>query len=101
LSYSVSIRISARHDIAEAEDWYEEREPGLGAQFRAEFYDAITRISDNPFLYPELLYGNRRLVLRRFPYNIWFRVTRSEVLIMAIIHGKRGRRHVRSRLTGA
>lgn len=101
MSYVVSVRVSAKHDVAEAEDWYEEREPGLGVQFRAEVYDAIARISDNPFIYPELLYGNRRVVLRRFPYNIWFRVAGSDVLVMAIVHGKRGSKHVRARLTGA
>jgi toxin ParE1/3/4 len=101
LTYPVSVRVSAKYDVAEAEDWYEEREPGLGVQFRAEIYDAIARISDTPSFYPELLYGNRRLVLRRFPYNIWFRVTGPGVLIMAVIHGKRGSRHVRSRLISA
>ena len=100
LSYPISIRLSAKQDVAEAEDWYEERQPGLGIRFRAEVFDAFARISDNPFLYPDVFYGNHRYVLRRFPYNIWFRVIGSDVLIMAIIHGKRGTRQVRGRLTG-
>jgi plasmid stabilization system protein ParE len=98
LSYLVSLRLSAKQDVAEAEDWYEEREPGLGVRFRTEVFDAIARISENPFLYPDLFKGNRRCVLRRFPYNIWFRVIGSEVVIMAIIHGKRGPRLVRGQL---
>jgi plasmid stabilization system protein ParE len=100
LSYPVSIRLSAKQDVAEAEDWYEERQSGLGSRFRAEVFDAISRITDNPFLYPDLFKGNRRCVLRRFPYNIWFRIIGSEVLIMAVTHGKRGPRQVRRRLTG-
>jgi len=100
LSYPITVRLSAKQDVAEAQDWYEERVPGLGARFLAEVDNAIARISDNPFLYPDLFLGNRRYVLRRFPYNIWFRVMGSDVLIMAIIHGKRGPRRVRSRLTG-
>jgi nucleoside diphosphate kinase len=63
----VSVRVSAKHDVAEAEDWYEEREPGLGIRFRAEV----------------------------------FRVIGSAVVVMAVIHGKRGSKHVRTRLTGA
>jgi Plasmid stabilisation system protein. len=100
LSYPISVRLSAKHDVAEAEDWYEEREPGLGVRFRTEVFDAINRISENPFLYPILFHGNRRCVLRRFPFNIWYRVAGSDVLIMAVIHGKRGARQVRGRLKG-
>ena len=98
MSYPVSIRLAAKQDVAEAEDWYEERQSSLGLQFRMEVFDAIAKISDNPLLYPELLRGNRRCVLRRFPYNIWFRIAGSDVVIMAIIHGKRGTRQVRRRL---
>lgn len=86
--------------MADAEDWYEERVRGLGVRFRAEVDDAIAKISDNPLLYPDLFHGNRRYVMKRFPYNIWFRVMGSDVLIMAIIHGKRGPRRVRGRLAG-
>jgi plasmid stabilization system protein ParE len=99
LSYPVSIRLSAKQDLAEAEDWYEERESGLGTRFRAEAVDAIGRIAENPFLYPDLFKGNRRCVLRRFSYNVWFRIIGPEVLIMAVTHGKRGPRQVRRRLT--
>ena len=99
LSYQISIRLSAKQDVAEAEDWYEERQSGLGDRFRAEVFEAVERISDSPLLYPDLFSGNRRCVLRRFPYNIWFRVIGYEVIILAIIHGKRGPRQLRGRLT--
>jgi toxin ParE1/3/4 len=100
LSFSIRIRIAARLDIAKAEDWYEERVPGLGLRFRAAAYEAVTRIASDPFIYPELLWGNRRLVMHRFPYNIWFRVSETDVLIIAVIHGKRGTRALRSKLRG-
>jgi hypothetical protein len=70
LSYPISVRLSAKQDVAEAQDWYEERVPGLVVRFRAEVDHAIARISDNPFLYPDLFHGNRRYVMRRFPYHI-------------------------------
>jgi len=100
LSFSIRIRIAAKIDIAKAEDWYEERVPGLGLKFRAAAYEAIARIGSDPFIYPELLWGNRRLVMHRFPYNIWFRVSGPDVLIVAVIHGKRGARVLRSKLKG-
>jgi toxin ParE1/3/4 len=98
LSYSVRIRVEAKFDIALAEEWYEERVPGLGLKFRAAAYGAVDRIASDPFLYPELLWGNRRLVMHRFPYNIWFRVSGTAVLVVAVIHGKRGAGTLRSKL---
>ena len=38
--------------------------------------------------------------MHRFPYNIWFRVSGPVVLIVAVVHGKRGRRTIHSKLTG-
>jgi plasmid stabilization system protein ParE len=100
LNFSVHIRLAAKFDIALAEDWYEDRTSGLGVRFRTRVYDAIERIGRNPLAYPEMLPGIRRLVMSGFPYNIWFRVTAGEVLIMAVIHGKRGSLPVSTKLRG-
>ena len=61
-------------------------------------YEAVASIASDPFVYPELLWGNRRLVMHRFPYNIWFRVSGTVVLLVAVIHGKRGGPAIRSKL---
>ena len=100
MSVPVRIRLAAKLDIAEAEDWYESRAPGLGLEFRTATYEAIDGIGSGPFVYPELFRGNRRLVMHRFPYNIWYRVSGSGVLIVAVVHGKLGSRTLHSKLTG-
>lgn len=100
MSVPVRIRLAAKLEIAEAEDWYESRVPGLGLEFRAATYAAIDGIASGPLVYPELFRGNRRLVMHRFPYNIWYQVAGTGVLIVAVIHGKRGVRTLHSKLTG-
>ena len=100
MNFSVHIRLAAKFDIAQAEDWYEDRTSGLGVRFRTSVYDAIERIGRNPFAYPEMLPGIRRLVMSGFPFNIWFRINGDKVLIVAVIHGKRGSRIVRAKLRG-
>lgn len=100
MSVAVRIRLAAKRDIAEAEDWYDNRVRGLGLEFRLATYEAVASIASDPFVYPELFRGNRRLVMHRFPYNIWFRVSGTGVLIVAVVHGKRGRRTIHSKLTG-
>jgi len=45
------------------------------------------------------IYGPiRRVVLRRFPYLLWFVVEGEAVVILACTHGKRSRSFIRARL---
>ena len=83
----------------EIEDWYEEQRPGLGHEFR-EMADAlIARIADNPLAYPERYRGARRALLRRFPYVLWYRALEEFVIVLACVHGRRGPRAIRARLS--
>ena len=100
MTFAVTIRLSAKVDIAEAEDWYDRDHPGRGIRFRAAVYDTIDRIANNPLAYPDLLLGNHRAVTHKFPYSVWFRVAGHKVLIVAVIHGRRNRRFVRTRIGG-
>lgn len=63
----VVVRRAAELDLETIEDWYASQVPGLGAQFRSAVEDAVVRIGENPFSYPERYQENRRLILRRFP----------------------------------
>ena len=83
------------------EDWYDGRLQGLGAVFRAAVDEAIARIAGNPLMYPERYRGNRRAVLRRFPYVLWYRSSDTFVVVLACVHGKRDPRWVRARLHGS
>src|SRR2546422_3386717 len=50
---------------------------------------AIARVANNPLIYPERYRGARRVLLRRFPYVLWYRSYDIFVVILACIHGKR------------
>ncbi len=39
--------------------------------------------------YPVAEHGTRRLVLRRFPYNVFFRVGTGEIVVVAVAHQRR------------
>ena len=82
------------------EDWYDGQRQGLAAEFRGAVDDAIARIADNPLMYPERYRGNRRAVLRRFPYVLWYRLHANFVIVLACVHGKRDPRSIRARLRG-
>ena len=80
---------AARLDLREARVWYEERSPLSAVAFAHEVASAISRIKEAPARYPTAEHGTRRFVLQRFPFNIFYRVGASEVVIVAVAHQKR------------
>jgi len=98
LTLPVFLRRAAELDLAAIEDWYESQRQGLGGEFRQSVNEAITRIADSPLAYPERYRGARRVLLRRFPYVLWYRPIESLVVVLACVHGKRDPREIRARL---
>jgi toxin ParE1/3/4 len=64
------LRLQAQSEIAEAADWYERQNVGLGADFLRAVDVAISSIGHNPEKYQRIHGRLRRVVLRRFPYGI-------------------------------
>ncbi len=93
------IRPTAEMDVQEASDWYEEREPGLGASFLDELRNTFTRIRLMPLQFPNIRGGLRGALLHRFPYAIYF-VTRDErrVVVIAVLHQHRSPSVLKKRL---
>jgi plasmid stabilization system protein ParE len=89
LTRRVAFRPQAEAELLEARAWYEERRPGLGALFAASVTSTVERIVETPLAYPRVHGETRRAVLRRFPYALYFRVLTEEVVILAVIHGRR------------
>ena len=82
---------AAREEFAAAVRWYEQQSVGLGA----EFFDAIEATTAQLEEYPEIGIPasrdllTRRLLVSRFPYQIVYRLTPSEIVIIAVAHVKR------------
>ncbi len=85
----VAFRPLADAEVREARRWYEERRSGLGAKFAAAVDEAGARITENPLAFPCVRGETTRAILRRFPYGLYFRVLRDEVIVLAVVHGRR------------
>lgn len=85
----VSFHPLARDEVEEAQAWYEERSLLAAAGFLHEFSGALRRIGDAPHRYPVALHGTRRLLLERFPFNIFCRTADNEIVVVAVAHQKR------------
>ncbi len=80
------------------QDWYEQQRPGLGLAFTEEFERAVAVLEQTPLIYPVIHRSVRRVVLRRFPHLLWFKVSGTLVTILACSHGRRDPAAVRQGL---
>jgi len=89
VAWDLIVGPEAEAEIAATQDWYDERIPGLGAEFIAALKRVIAAIAENPFQYQIVWKNYRRAVLRRFPYLVIYVVSGDTVRVVACIHGER------------
>ena len=89
MSREFIVRPEAEAELAEAFEWYESRIPGLGLDLIRPVDGPFNSILRNPLLYPVVYKTVRRALTRRFPYEAFFLVEPSTVVILAVFHAKR------------
>lgn len=80
---------AAEAEFLEAVAVYEAARPGLGGEFLAEVERAARRIAFFPLHGSPYLAGTRRIVLRRFPYNVVYWPDPDDLLVVAVAHQHR------------
>ena len=85
----IILKPEARFDVAEAYDWYEQRDPGLGAEFMRAIDSCLQQIRRNPEMYPAVHKTARQALARRFPYSIFYLVEGENVYVLAVFHASR------------
>lgn len=71
-----------------AADWYQ-REARLGTRFTSNVREAFERIRQMPTLHAVVHRSLRRAKVRKFPYNIFYRILPDRVEVVAVLHGRR------------
>ena len=95
---SLRIHPAALEEAEAAFDWYAQRSRRAAERFLDELDRAIDQIARNPSQYPVYDLGTRRMVLRWFPFVIFFREAHAGVEIIAVAHGRRRPGYWRDRL---
>lgn len=80
---------AAEADLDEALTHYASIEKGLAAGLLREVVSAKEIISRFPLAWRQLGGGLRSYALHRFPYNVIYRASRGEILVVAYAHFKR------------
>ena len=86
---NVIICSAAEVDFTESLKWYAERSIEAANDFDAEFDRAISQIAADPERFPMCDARHRYFLLRRFPFRIIYRITNSEIVVIAVAHGSR------------
>jgi len=83
------IRPEAEAEMVDAFDWYENRVPGLGAEFLLCVDAAFSALLRNPAQFPCVHRIVRRALTRRFPYEVFFVEDNERVVVLSVFHAKR------------
>lgn len=81
-----------REAVEEAEAaarWYAERSRTAAVEFSNEVDAAESAIAQFPEAWPPFDHNTRRYLLRRFPFNVVYRVEPERIVILAIAHASR------------
>ena len=93
----VRVLRSAVEDLADGRHFYDRQHAGVGAYF----FDSLFSEIDSLVLYAgvhRVVFGFHRLLARRFPYAVYYRVDGSEVVVFRVLDCRRDPKWVRKAL---
>ena len=96
-SFNVIIQPEAEADLDEAYQYFEQQKSGLGFQLLEDFTEVLELLENNPLLFQKVYGEKRRAVIRRFGYNVIYKVVDADVYVLAIMDGSRDPRKWKGR----
>jgi plasmid stabilization system protein ParE len=98
MSRRLILRPAAEADIEDAYRWYEDQRTGLGAEFLRAIEAILAVVEREPELYAPIHKNARRVLLRRFPYAVFYVIQPQTIEVVGCFHVRRNPRRWRSRL---
>lgn len=89
MSKTVTLLDIANREYLDSKQFYELEQQGLGLAFKAEVGYAIMRIQQFPQLGDKSTSDTRRVLLTRFPFQIFYKEYDSHIAIISISHQHR------------
>lgn len=85
----VRLRHSALRALEDICVWYAQQEPGLELAFQEEFQQVVDRMSMFPEGFPVIHHEIRRALLRRFPYEVFYKTDGNVISVLGVLHAYR------------
>ena len=86
MNFGLTFTRPAIADMGSAHDWYENQRAGLGKQFLSVVDAAMATLAERPERFPLRYSHFRRVLVRKFPYAIYYSIDANTVLVHAVIH---------------
>ncbi|MBI5891694.1 MAG: type II toxin-antitoxin system RelE/ParE family toxin [Nitrosomonadales bacterium] len=88
----------AEDDLEEGHRFYESQADGLGTYFLDTLYSDIDSLAYFAGMHRVVL-GYHRLLSRRFPFAVYYRVANEEVIVFAVLDCRRNPSWIRKKLS--
>ena len=88
MSWVILVRPEAERDLADALHWYRRKEFRLGEEFLDSVAVAMRRLEEDPKRHLPYHLNFRRVILRRFPYKIFYQIIGDRVVVFRVLHAK-------------
>ena len=79
----------ARAELLEQIAYYSEAQPGLGSRFAEAVGTAVARATQFPGAGSRALMNTRRMLVKDFPFSVYYRPDPDEIVVFAIAHHAR------------
>ena len=89
MSRRLVVEPDAVSDLADAFEWYEAKQQGLGTEFLAEVALVLQQAEDYPAGFAVIRGGTRRALVRRFPYAVSYVLVEEVIVVTAVFHARR------------
>ncbi len=93
----VRILRSAFDDLAAGRRFYDQQEPGVGDYFLNSLFSEIDSLTLYGGIH-RIQFGHHRLLARRFPYAVYYRIIAKEAVVFRVIDCRRDPRRIRAAL---
>jgi plasmid stabilization system protein ParE len=97
MNHELVVRPEAAEELKDSFMWYEVQSKGLGFDFFRCVDATISSISCSPLMYPEVHKNIRRALIRKFPFEIFYIIAESKIIILAVFHASRNPKHWKAR----
>ncbi len=87
-----------KQDVCDAYAWYESKRVGLGDEFLDSIRGCLAAVAAMPHAWARVLGEYRRALVRRFPYEVFYKHSADTVTVYAVFHTSRDPDRWRQRL---
>jgi plasmid stabilization system protein ParE len=94
MTTALFVHPAANQEADAARSWYDDISTDLGNDFAQAVAEAIDLILRNPRLFADIGDGIHRAFVRRFPYQVFYRIGTSHIRVLAVHHSHADRQAV-------